>query len=684
MLSFRKTIWMYTGLCLILVVNGIHAGNLELNIDSTNEIKVSTISFFYDSVSAFSMEDMASPALSSKFSIHQDYPVNLKNPGNTYWLKFNIHNTSNRDGEWVLSFDSWSYVNFYFKDSAATDYQQKVTGLLLPFNARDYPKGNNNYILLPVGRDQTIECLVRLNVVYSKSDFPPENLRFTIYKRAFLDHYESKVRQYISIFLGIFLVMFFYNLFVCISLKDINYLYYLVILLMFMYLTSDLSGYNVSILKFIPNFPLFKNYINIINVTTISIFSILFSSSFLAVPKRYPFWKKVYRVLLVIFAVDALVLWYDYRVGTDVSNMVSLVFIATIAIVIFKSVIDDYPSAIYLLAAITFSILGSFISIFSQLGWIPKNDFNLKYAMPLGNCIEMVLFSFALAYRINLLKKENEEKQYKIIDQLKENEIFQTKATQELEHKVIERTNQIRIQKDIIEAEKEKSESLLLNILPKFTSEELKSTGKATPRLYDSASVMFTDFVLFTGIAEKLSPSELVEDLDYCFSRFDDIINKYGLEKIKTIGDAYMCVGGVPIPNSTHPEDTVRAGLEMQEFMQVWKLEKMEKNQTPYELRVGIHTGPLTAGVVGKKKFAFDIWGSTVNLASRLEASGAPDRVNISGSTYELVKSIIQCEYRGKIPIKNKGELDMYFVEPLPKNWDATPFIKLAESPNNT
>jgi class 3 adenylate cyclase len=173
---------------------------------------------------------------------------------------------------------------------------------------------------------------------------------------------------------------------------------------------------------------------------------------------------------------------------------------------------------------------------------------------------------------------------------------------------------------------------------------------------------MFTDYVLFTAIAEKLTPTELVEDLDYCFSCFDDIIKKYGLEKIKTIGDAYMCVGGVPVPNKTHAIDMVHAGLEIQKFMHDWKTSKIEKGQTPFELRVGIHSGPLTAGVVGKQKFAFDIWGSTVNLASRLEASGERDQVNISGATYELIKSHFICKHRGKIAIKNKGEVDMYFV----------------------
>ena len=597
------------------------------------------------------------------FHPRQDVPVVLKNPGTTYWLKFNLHNSTSQDNEWVLSFDSWSMVDFYYKDANESNYRHKRSGNLLPFNDRDYPRGNNCFILLPFSRLQTMDCLVKLSLDYSKCDYPPYDLNFKIYDRGTLDHYESEVRQYTSMFLGIFLVMFLFNLFVYISIRDINYLYYLGVVLMFMLTSADLLGYNVSILKWIPSFPANKNYFNIAIVTLISFFSVLFCRSFLSVPTRYPFWDKIFKLLMGIFIVDVIVLLYDFRVGTDISNIVSLLFILIIAVVIIKSVIDRYPSAIFLLLAMVFTIAGSFIAIFAQLGILPMNDFNMKYALPIGSCLEMVLFSFALGFRINLLKRENEQKQLKIISQLQENEKLQNLAKQELELKVEERTHEIKIQKDMIQFEKERSEKLLLNILPKSTSEELMRTGKATPRSYEAATVMFTDYVLFTTIAEKLTPRELVEDLDYCFGSFDDIIKKYGIEKIKTIGDAYMCVSGVPVPVATHAIDMVKAGLEIQQFMQDWKKSKLAKGQTPFELRVGIHTGPLTAGVVGKQKFAFDIWGSTVNLASRLEAGGAPDRVNISGSTFELVKSEFNCSYRGKIAIKNKGEIDMYFVE---------------------
>lgn len=219
----------------------------------------------------------------------------------------------------------------------------------------------------------------------------------------------------------------------------------------------------------------------------------------------------------------------------------------------------------------------------------------------------------------------------------------------------------------IIAAEKERSDNLLLNILPEEIAEELKEKGKASPKHYDTVSVLFTDFKGFTNIAEKLTPQELVAELNHCFLEFDFIIDECNLEKIKTIGDAYMCAGGIPIENTSNPVDIVRAGLKIKEYMEHLKKVKAERGEEYWELRIGIHTGPVIAGVVGKNKFAYDIWGDAVNTASRMESSGVPGKVNISGTTYELVKDHFDCTHRGKIKAKNKGEIDMYIVEGIKK-----------------
>lgn len=217
------------------------------------------------------------------------------------------------------------------------------------------------------------------------------------------------------------------------------------------------------------------------------------------------------------------------------------------------------------------------------------------------------------------------------------------------------------------ENEKIKSESLLLNILPEEIADELKNSGNSKPIFYSSATVLFTDFQGFTEMAETLEPSKLISELDYCFSKFDSLMEKYNLEKLKTIGDSYMCVGGIPKPNKTHAIDCVLAALGMQAIMNDWREMKIQNSEKFWTIRIGIHTGQLIAGVIGQKKFAYDVWGDTVNLASRMESSGLAEKINISGDTYFFVQDFFDCEYRGKIAAKNKGHVDMYLVKGIKK-----------------
>ncbi len=215
----------------------------------------------------------------------------------------------------------------------------------------------------------------------------------------------------------------------------------------------------------------------------------------------------------------------------------------------------------------------------------------------------------------------------------------------------------------IIRQEKQRSEDLLLNILPAQTAEELKLHGKAKARRYEAVTVLFTDFQSFTTIAEQIPPEELVQELDDCFRAFDEIVSQFGIEKIKTIGDAYLCVSGLPAPKGTHAEDAIRAALAMQAFMQEFRERQRQAGKPEFICRIGIHSGPVVAGVVGKKKFAYDIWGDTVNIAARMEQNGEAGKVNISQNSYELARDKFRFVHRGKVKAKNKGELDMYFVE---------------------
>lgn len=211
----------------------------------------------------------------------------------------------------------------------------------------------------------------------------------------------------------------------------------------------------------------------------------------------------------------------------------------------------------------------------------------------------------------------------------------------------------LQAQNEIISTERQRSEELLLNILPVTVAAELKETGKATARRFDSATVLFADFKGFSSLAATLEPEELIRLLDEAFRAFDEIVAAFKLEKIKTIGDAYMCAGGVPLEDSNHAERMVRAGLEMQKYL---------AGNPHFKARIGIHTGPVVAGVVGKHKFVYDIWGDTVNQASRLEAAGEVGKVAISRTTKELLGKGFSCEAAGTFEAKNIGTMKRFFV----------------------
>ncbi|MBU1822955.1 MAG: GAF domain-containing protein, partial [Bacteroidetes bacterium] len=225
-----------------------------------------------------------------------------------------------------------------------------------------------------------------------------------------------------------------------------------------------------------------------------------------------------------------------------------------------------------------------------------------------------------------------------------------------MEKLVEERTSEL-------EAEKKKSDHLLLNILPEQVAEELKQSGKARPRFYDQVTIMFCDFKNFTSYAESETPESLIATLDHCFRMFDKIIKKHNIEKIKTIGDAYLCVSGLPLANPTHALDVLKAAIEFQEWISNEAIEREKTGEKFLEIRIGIHTGSVVAGVVGDSKFAYDIWGDAVNTAARMEQSGQAGKINISAATYQLIVEHYHCVYRGKIQAKNKGMIDMYFVE---------------------
>ena len=270
---------------------------------------------------------------------------------------------------------------------------------------------------------------------------------------------------------------------------------------------------------------------------------------------------------------------------------------------------------------------------------------------------ELVIANKELAY-------QNKEKEKRAAELIVANEelLFQNGEKEKRADELVTANKELVIQSKArrkSDHERKKSDDLLLNILPAEVADELKINGTTKARHFDNVTVLFTDFVNFTNASERMKPQALIDELHSCFKAFDEITAKYNIEKIKTNGDAYLAVAGLPSADDKHAENVVQAAIEISAFMRE-RLAKM--GDKTFEIRIGIHSGSVVAGIVGVKKFAYDIWGDTVNTAARMEQNSEAGKINISKTTYELVRDKFTCESRGEIETKNKGGLKMYFI----------------------
>lgn len=297
---------------------------------------------------------------------------------------------------------------------------------------------------------------------------------------------------------------------------------------------------------------------------------------------------------------------------------------------------------------------------------------------------------FAVAQKqaqIDLLEKEAEIRRLRETRQRKLNYAagFSLLAVLVIIFGLYRRNRFIKRTSNIIAKEQDRSDALLRNILPDKIAQELKDNGKVKATRFESVTVLFSDFIGFTRYSTRLAPEKLVESIDLYFSKFDEITEKFGLEKIKTVGDAYMCAGGMPFSTVDHARKTMLAALEMLQFVEQMKNEKHE-GLPRYDVRIGVNSGPVIAGIVGTKKFAYDIWGNTVNIAARLEKAGAANKINIAESTYQMIQDDFLCTYRGEINVRHKGKMNMYFVEGLretvPENWEESSNDSVQSSEN--
>ncbi|MGA0557619.1 adenylate/guanylate cyclase domain-containing protein [Larkinella sp. VNQ87] len=461
-----------------------------------------------------------------------------------------------------------------------------------------------------------------------------------------------------GLYYGFILIIFVYNLLLFFRLREANNLRYALWVLFIGLQLALFRGHTNE--AFWPANPVAEHYATALAGMT-GMLHVLFTLSFLKLRRLAPVFYKIGLGVLGFYAVGIIlntivaVLGQPFGRNSDIVPVVALlegVFSVTAGIVVYRR--NFKPALLYVLGNLAFYVAISIFLLYTS-GQLPHRFWTYE-SMHLGVGVEIILFTIALTYRVNLLKLEREKAVRERIELLVENERLVREQNSELEERVRQRTHEL-------EQEKQRSEDLLLNILPEPIVEELKLSGHSVPRRFDPVTVLFMDIKNFSKAGEQLSPEQLVSELDFYFQSIDTLLNSYRIEKIKTIGDAYLCAGGLPVAYPDNAQEVVRAALDIRAFLQQSRLERQRNGQPVFDFRIGIHSGPVVAGIVGVRKFVYDIWGDTVNIAARMEQHGEVDKVNISETTYQLVKNRFRCTYRGKVPVKNKEELDMYFAE---------------------
>jgi serine phosphatase RsbU (regulator of sigma subunit) len=414
--------------------------------ENAEELKIQNVLYVCDSLDNIGLEHVQSLS-PDKYSNQSPAQSGFKETCFNYWIKFDLVNTSERNLEWLLDFDKWLYVKLYIIDSNSTLY--KSTGHLIPFKERDYKVANRNLISVSLNAKQSFSCYAKLKT-NSNYTTQPVNLDFSIYSVEHFSKVEQIKKSLLSFFIGIYLVMFLYNLFVFISTGDRNYMYYLGLMLILFVAVPHNFGYAIELFPD-SDYYLYYTRIDLILSTIFGFLILLFTRSFLNVKENFPLLNKMFNIVMVLLVLVIIPAFLgEGFLAYNLSSLIGLVTLGLVLTAAIKSYRRKHPSAGYFLLAYSSFIIGIAILLLKEMGVLPVNLYT-EYSMQFGSSIEAVLFSFALANRINILKKENILSQTEIIRHLKENELLQTKVTRELENKVEERTTEINFQKKIIE-----------------------------------------------------------------------------------------------------------------------------------------------------------------------------------------------------------------------------------------
>ncbi len=632
-------------------------GILDLGPDKSRHALGRHMAFLEDKSGALTIEEAASPGYEAQFKPSREDALNFGVTSSAIWIRFRLRNTDpEATPNWLLSLDYplFDYVSLYRKNSATGQWEEEKSGDGYPFRNRKI--AHRNFLFeLPLPDTAAQTYYLRFATSGSLQIGPHLHTE----RELSIENMYSEIGY--GLFFGALLIMIGYNLFLFFSLWDRAYLAYVLVILFSLLVQASFSGHINQYL--LGNTPLLANGSVPLFMAGAGLTMNFFAITFLDTRQFARRIHRILKALLVLAALDMLLVFFlPARLTISLAGLIIMVTSLMMIVAGIRSLINGNKSARYFLLAWVMLLAGVLITSLRNFGLLTPNFFTVN-SMKFGAIMEVILLSMALSDKYNLFKKEKEAAQSKMLR-------MQQEANKVLEEKVLERTLQLAEANqelsatlEVVDQERQKSDRLLLNILPEETAAELKEHGLASPKHYDRVSVLFTDFRDFTRLVEQMTPQQVIEELSYCFTAFDDICDRHRLEKIKTIGDSYMAAGGLPRPNDTNPADAVRAALEILEWTENWKTEKRNKGEEPWEIRIGIHTGPVVAGVVGKNKFAYDIWGDTVNHASRMESAGQPGQVNISEATYQLVRHEFRCVYRGEITVKNLGDLKMYWVE---------------------
>lgn len=564
-----------------------------------------------------------------------------------YWLRFQIKNQNSfLNDEWIffVEYPQLDSVNFYFPIDHEKEeedvYIEKEGGDQLPFAKRDIESRVLNFTVpFEISKDPVIYMRVHsISVMQIPVYLAPQRL---FHMR------DNETQIIMGIYFGIMLIMGFYNLFLFVSLREKIYLYY--VLTVFFSILYMVSFHGYGYRHFWSENPYIQNKVIHLSGLTTIFFLNLFTVEFLDTKKFAPFLDKILKVLL-IFSIPAFIISFilSSNVPIILINIISLfypgVLIASGIIVLRKG---NKAARLYLVGWGFAAIVGSF-TVMRSFGLVQDHRL-LNYLSLITGSLEVAFFSFALADKINILKKAKTEAEEKLISTLEE-------ANQELEKRVKERT------KELSRSNKQ-NESLLLNILPNHVIERIKSHDEVL--IVDTipfASILFADVVGFTKLSQTVAATDLIILLNNVFSHFDVLTMVHNLEKMKTIGDSYMVVGGLPGTIDNHLEAMADLALDLLKFSHQQELIDLLMKYPDFKIRVGIHCGPAVAGVIGLEKIAYDIWGDTVNTASRMESYGLPEMIHTSKQVYDQLKGKYIFEKRGLIDIKGKGMMETYFL----------------------